>query len=439
MVVPELHGLRSLCQPLGGLLRFGSQHLAYGDEPRLTTQIVRLGDLGRICPNVKRDSSANVPAPITASGAGLTTDDCLIASLGEGLERYCACLYTADQVIWASANELGRDALDLDTVPRCSARELAHPRCPLVLPDKGAVRRWVRGLSLLDGRLVYLPLVMVYLFSGYSTPSERIAFQISTGCAAHESFDRALIGAIFEIFERDSVSLTWLQRLRLTRIEVDDPPPVLAPLWEHYQASSKELEYFFFDATTDIGVPTVYGLQVSRTDSLLTTLVSCSTAMNPVEALVKVFRDMAASRTAFRRERTTPDNFDDFSNIFHGAAFMARAEQRTAFDFLLDSDHTRFLSDIAPLECTNEKQSLQIVLELLRRKRFDVYAVDLTSDEALRSGIRVVRVLIPALQPFSFHYLAQYKGHSRLYDAPRQMGYPVYKEEQLNHWPQPFA
>ena len=80
-----------------------------------------------------------------------------------------------------------------------------------------------------------------------------------------------------------------------------------------------------------------------------------------------------------------------------------------------------------------------MVLERFRRKGLDVYVVDLSTDEALRSGVRVVRVLVPGLQPFSFQYRAQYKGHRRLYDAPKEMGYPVHDEDQLNTWPQPFA
>jgi len=51
----------------------------------------------------------------------------------------------------------------------------------------------------------------------------------------------------------------------------------------------------------------------------------------------------------------------------------------------------------------------------------------------------VVRVIIPGLQPLSFHYRARYLGHPRLYEAPALMGYPVLREEDLNGWPQPFA
>ena len=79
------------------------------------------------------------------------------------------------------------------------------------------------------------------------------------------------------------------------------------------------------------------------------------------------------------------------------------------------------------------------ILASFQSKGISIYAVDLTTDEARRVGMKVLRVVIPALQPLSFCYTAQYKGHPRLYEAPSLMGYTVRDEQNLNKWPQPFA
>jgi ribosomal protein S12 methylthiotransferase accessory factor len=68
-----------------------------------------------------------------------------------------------------------------------------------------------------------------------------------------------------------------------------------------------------------------------------------------------------------------------------------------------------------------------------------LYAIDLSTDEAIRHGFRVVRVVIPSLQPLSFHYRARYLGHPRLYRAPSLMGHVAKAEDELNPWPQPFG
>jgi len=132
-------------------------------------------------------------------------------------------------------------------------------------------------------------------------------------------------------------------------------------------------------------------------------------------------------------------NWDNFTDLFHGAAYMARVEQAGAFDFLLKSPNRHSLSVMPSLETGDDKVNLREILRRFRQKQCDVYAVDLSTDEALRVGFRVVRVIIPALQPFSFYYRARYLGHPRIYDAPRLMGYPARAEEQLNQWPQPFS
>lgn len=426
-------------QPSGGLFGGQTRFRAHSDEPRIITQVVGLGAVGQVWGHIKSPGTPGGRVSLEGVGTGLDDREALRSAQAEALERYCTAVYTKDQFLTATADELGTEALDLDTIPRCSETELAHPRCPLVAPDKRAPIRWVRGLSLLDGRLVYLPAVMVYLYTGFVTPGERICVQITTGCAAFTSIERALLAGILEVVERDALSITWLQKLSLPKIEIDHLPQAIGRYWDCYQRSSRELEYTFFDASTDIGVPTVYGLQVSPANKRATTLVSCSTELDPTVAIAKVMREMAACRIAFRRPRQIPKRWDEFTDLFHGATYMAQASQASAFDFLLCSGRKRHLSDIPSLECGSDKQNLAHILGLLQCKGLDVYAIELSTDEALRSGTRVVRILIPGLQPFSFHYCARYLGHQRLYEAPKLMGYPVLREQEINHWPQPFA
>jgi ribosomal protein S12 methylthiotransferase accessory factor len=257
-----------LLQPRGGLfgavLRFQGQC----DEPRLITQVAQSGDVGQVWPHVRRKHGLENSRPaVTGAGTGLEDDEPRLLALAEGLERYCACVYRKEQFTWATADELGNEALDLDTLPKCSEKELSHPRCPLMAPDKKARIRWVRGISLLDGRLVHIPAVMVYLYTGVANPGERFWLPITTGCAAHTTYERALLSAILEVIERDAISIIWLQKLSLPRLELDRMPPTLAHYWDRYQRSSRDLEYVFFDATTGVGVPIVYGLQIAREDT----------------------------------------------------------------------------------------------------------------------------------------------------------------------------
>jgi ribosomal protein S12 methylthiotransferase accessory factor len=430
----------ALTQPFGGLFGLSTEMKTGEDSPRMNVRMSRLGDLAPVWAHIGyKPPGGFAPTSIDGSGAALSDKECALVCLAEGLERYCTSVFSSEQFVVATAKELGGAALDLNTIARCSTKELAHPLCPLAAPDVDLPIRWVQALSLLDGKVIYVPAVMVYLHAGYLGPGERIWIPITTGCAAHRSYERALLSAILEVIERDAISLVWLQSLPLPKIEIDDFPPVLKPYWENYQQGSAELEYFFFDATTDIGVSTVYGLQVSRFNKHVTTLVSCSAALDPTDAVAKVIRDMASCRLPFRKPRQVPANWDNFRDLFHGATYMARSEQAGAFDFLLKSDDRISLSHMGAVENTDDRKALRDMIQRFRRKAISIFAVDLSTDEAVRSGFRVVRVIIPALQPFSFHYRAKYLGHPRLYEAPRLMGHAVHNEEALNQWPQPFC
>jgi ribosomal protein S12 methylthiotransferase accessory factor len=169
------------------------------------------------------------------------------------------------------------------------------------------------------------------------------------------------------------------------------------------------------------------------------TFVSCASATSAAEALAKVIRDLSHCSAAFRRPGPTPDKVEEFTSIFHGATYMAREEQAHGFDFLLKSGSRRLLSEIPALEAGSEKALLASTLDGLREKGLDTFAIELSTDEALRSGFRVVKAIIPGLQPISFNHRARYLGHPRLYEAPVQMGYKSHAEEDLNHLPQPFA
>src|SRR5439155_7301861 len=88
---------------------------------------------------------AHDPAMGNIDGAGGDAEPQRAAFLAvaESLERYSSCAWRPDRVIWATARELGDEAVDLDAWPRCSATELADPACTLLPPDPDGPMRWV--------------------------------------------------------------------------------------------------------------------------------------------------------------------------------------------------------------------------------------------------------------------------------------------------------
>jgi ribosomal protein S12 methylthiotransferase accessory factor len=431
-------GLESLVQPIGGLMSQVVQLPAHPGEPSFPIYSSLLGDVNRVLKPYSRLTELDANS-LNGAGGALEPELGRVRAIAEGLERYASCVFDERQFLWATGEELGDEALDLDTVPRCSAAELAHPRCPLLAPDKRAPIRWVRGVSLFDARPVWVPAVMVYLKLSALGSGEWFHLPISTGCAAHVTLEQALLGGVCEVIERDSISLTWLQRLELPRVELDVTPAWLDEYVERGSRGAESVETMFFDATTELGVPTIYSLQLSPRNETLAAMVMCSAELDPAAAVAKILRESASSRIAMQQPNPTPDSWDDFIDVFHGAAYMGRPARLPAFDFLRNSAGRRRLSEMPSAATGDARRDLAEILRRLRARGMEAFAVDLTTDEALRAGMRVVRVIIPALQPLTFSYRARYLGHPRLYEAPELMGFRARPEAEINPWPQPFA
>lgn len=426
--------IASVVQPFGGLLAGVPVSQGSPGLPKVAHRSALLGNVAAVWPELTERGYSRVK--LHAGGSGLNDDDALIPAIAEGLERYSMGCVRDRQLIVASAEELGNKALDLNSIPKCSETELENSKCPLGLAAKNVPIRWVRGVSLSDFREVYIPAVMVFSHLGGLQASERFWLPISTGCAAHVEFRQALVNGLCEVIERDAISIVWLQKLPLRRLSDAVVRNDLFYL-EHCLDASGEFTYHIFDATLDVGVPTLYGLQVAPHNAPVRQVVACATAPSRGTALTKVLRDLVLIRQSLAHQRPTPSNFEDFKELMHGATFMADEKRSEQFDFLLKSNSLS--SDRENKDAPPECDELSWILGKLFDCSLEAFAVDISTDEAIRVGMRVVRTLVPGLQPLSFSHSARFLGTSRLYTAPVRLGHPSHPEEQLNHYPQPFA
>lgn len=425
----------ALASPLGLVGHCGLLYQTTG--PSLFVYYADLGDLNTVLPQSEGREPVEPSTFPAGIGVGIDEPAASVTALAEALERYSLYAWSDEQFVRATPAELDGEALELHRLPRCSDRERAHPLCGWQPPSVDVPIRWVRGISLMTGRPIWLPAVLVYL-GLVPGPGEHFVFPNSTGCACQANLTRAIITGLCEVIERDAVALTWLQRLSLPRIEFDHVADWLRP----YLARDSDccFERHIFDASTDVGVPTVYAVETSCGQGGASTLVACATALDPAQALAKAVCDLSSHRPAVELERPLPSDPWTFTKSFQGCHFMARPEHRGQFRFLLDSPRWRRLSDMrGPGNLSDENLQLDWLLQRLASRGMEAYAVDLSPDEAVGVDMVVVRILVPDLMPVSFRLPVRYLAHPRLFEAPRAMGYPVSTELEVNNWPQPFG
>ncbi|MBT2365425.1 YcaO-like family protein [Streptomyces sp. ISL-10] len=430
-----LGGLRRLEQLIGPAVRpvKGCQRLPpLPGEPEYSVFVSAIGD-----PTVLWASEASQPDGLDGAGGGTDPARARLISVAEALERYTNSFYQPELVRWATAEELGDEAVDLDALPRCSTAELADEAAWLLRPDKSLPQRWVRGWSLTRSRPVWVPVSYVWLFTHHEVIGERIANPISTGCAIHSDVNQAVVNGICEAIERDAISLVWLQRMELAEIDVHDEPSLRE---EQRRVGDGFVRYRFYDATSDVGVPTVYAVVLSDHNDALSQLVMCATGPDPVDVVRKIYREAASSRIALQARRSVPDDPQNFTSVLHGAIHMGRPGKRDAFDFLLRRPRpTRRLADLPIAPDGSPARHVRWLVDRLAAVGAEVIAVELTTAEARQVGFRSVRVIVPELMPLSFVHRNRYLDHPRLYRAPAAMGLVSHPEACLNPEPQPFA
>ncbi len=116
---------------------------------------------------------------------------------------------------------------------------------------------------------------------------ERFWLPISTGCAAHTSYEKALVNAICEVIERDAISITWYQQLPLPHIVFDQSPDQEMDEFLNRTNKNGNIIQYIFNGTTDLGIPTIYSLQLSPHNKKLAALIMCATHLNPHTAIKK--------------------------------------------------------------------------------------------------------------------------------------------------------
>ncbi|MGO4517180.1 YcaO-like family protein [Terriglobus sp. 2YAB30_2] len=370
-------------------------------------------------------------------GSGIDRTSATVPALGEALERLCLSVFHEDQFVLGSANDLGEEEVfAYRDLPACSQEEYADPSSPVRPFDPDAQMRWVKGLDLHTGRSVLIPAIMVYLHAGFSFPGERFWLPNTSGAAAHLNFEQAIWAAICELIERDILSLTWLLQIPLRQIRDDS---LLSETSRRILGSTRldgsDRETFLFDATSDIGVPCIFGLQIAPHSQMAHMIVSCSCNPLLTRAIEKVLFDLNTFRQAFKNPRKIPRDIREFAHVMDGATYMARKENGGGFSFLFNN------TDENPFQSASHGEqncdSLSNLLQRLKTLGMNVYAVDISTDEAFTGGVRVVRVIIPQLQPISFHYRARFLAHTRLTSLHQKLrpNLPI----TINPAPSPFA
>ncbi|MEP7308768.1 MAG: TOMM precursor leader peptide-binding protein [Acidobacteriota bacterium] len=374
-----------------------------------------------------------------SSGKGIGETQAQASALCEALERW-SLQFQGDEIRrTASYHELGADAIHPNVCLLISdaqyrrrdawnARGSRYNRVPEPL-DENARFDWSPIWSLTERRFKHLPTELI--FAGYPDQADRPrhAYAESSGGAAGNTLEEAILQGFLELVERDGVSIWWYNRIRRPAVDLDSfDDPYLRDLGRHYQ--SLDREWWVLDLTTDLGVATFGAIsrRVGRSG----------------EAILRGFGAHFDPRTALLRAVTELNQ----NLALTGAAALAAGGQHPVDDpDALDWAQTATLADHPYLVPNDEpartRDSFRYVpssdlredvlrgQSLVEERGLEFLVLDATRADI---GLPVVKVVIPGLRPVWTRF-----APGRLYDVPVRLGWlprPL-PEDGLN--PQPYV
>lgn len=367
-------------------------------------------------------------------------------AIGEAVERYCAGMYVDEDLILASYQAVASDAMDPRTFPLCSGREYSRPDSYLSRFAEGTPIKWVGAYSLTKQRAILVPACFVFTPYHFHSPAERICIPLSTGLACANSLEEAIFSGLCEVVERDAIMIMWLNRLSMPRVALasarNEQIQALSETWAGCRAELRVI-----NITTDVGIPTFFTVAADQSGNGPSAVVGAAAHLDPELAIAKSIEETAhcrfyakslmRQRPEFAQQvnRANVKNLEDHVLLY----CMPTGSARLQFVY---GCHQEIEVDSLPNRCSEHDvlANIRTCLDLLAARGLEVIVVDITTPDIADLGFRVVRVLIPGMQPLPIGTQHLYLGSQRLYQVPYVLGYtdaPT-TEDTVNREPHPF-
>jgi thiazole/oxazole-forming peptide maturase SagD family component len=349
---------------------------------------------------------------------------------------------------WA---ELREEAVHPERFALFSPEQYAQERFPYQPFTEQTRLRWVQGYVYPDKRPVWLPASLVYLPYRSRKEETRIVPSISTGLAAGPTLQAAILGGLYEVIERDAVSISWLNKLPPRELPAD----LLAAYdrWEQVFPTDKGITYKLYDMTLDIPVPTILAFAHRPGEDRTLIHVGGSCRRNPLAAMDKALLECAQSFPYIPQLLSYYKDWDPGKAFEHVDTFQKHAvlyskhpelqkqggylvhpQAETLFPFRpLSAAST--LTAAHALDGATVDEDLSEVVRLLKEKDLDVIVVDLTTTDLRRIGAHVVRVVVPGMLHLSGSFPYRLLGGKRIVEVPQALGYPA---SPTNPYPHPY-
>lgn len=401
------------------IIKIFRQNLLYNDEPKLFSYFINFKD------KFENEDTDNA----VANGVSFNKQKALLKVLGETVERYCLGLNNNNEFIFSSYNELV-----------AKKRSVVDP-CKFQINNKNSIDiknqkfHWVKGKKLENKEIIYIPSQLVYVPYIYENDEIMINHPSSSGAAAGTSLEDAILRGIFELIERDSFIISYLNKIHspivnLKRIRDPQIKKIIASLKRY------NLELKLVDIAMDLGIPVYAAVLIDKSGIGPAVSVGLKSGFNQHDVAIGAIEEALMVRSGIRDQYAL--------NSLTSKNINFSLENRAKFWYPLSSvKHLNFWLKNKNKKNFIKKRREKSLKELnldLKKKNLEIYYIDIADKLIKNYGFEVVKVIIPQLQPLFFSYSLPEILSERVFNVPVLMN--IRKEpnlrKNLNKLPHPF-
>lgn len=329
------------------------------------------------------------------SSVAVDPDAAITRAMMEGVERWCTEGAAHRSVVVGRWEDVP-NALNPGELHLYSEEQYRQPEWPYPPWTLDTSMLWTEGFNTLTKAPQMVPLESVTSVWPADAPPP-ICQLTSIGSAAHRSYGAAVVGALFELIERDAV-MRWWYRL----IEPEDgwswslPRDVATPTLAPAARSVRVI-----DIGSDSVVPVMLALVMSDDGTPPHLALGAGAAMTRGAAVRRAVLEAVGNIVAFAQRASPGPPRMNMHPREHGQLYAWDAAQGGILDGLVLPAR-----DEPPPEglAANTEPAVPTTMVLARmaKRGFTTVIVDLTPPTLHRRGVRVVRAVVPQLIPMCF-------------------------------------
>jgi ribosomal protein S12 methylthiotransferase accessory factor len=428
-----LDALPDLLDPETGIITKIDFFQPHRNDPQLVHCHASITDTRRL--------AGGITIPGTG-GTALTQQHALVKAIGESVERYCGEFYDPASIVFSSSRKLGESCIPARRFILFHAMQYDRS-FPFRTVSDDDVIGWVEAYSLTREQKVLVPARMVHF--SYNPAGKEPLFEMSpvSGYACGSSVEEAVLSGICEVVERDAFMLFWYNWLPVPSLDLHAAEsPVLRSVLQRFHPAPVRL--YCSDITSDVGIPVCLALMVSDAPGWPAAICALAAHLDVEQAITKAMFELAANHLYVRAYFEQPA----YRPIPRVAAEINEPQDHGLFYCLHENmPYLQVLTAPAvvlppgrsgSLDCKNVTRNIQSCVTRLRALGLAVIVSDLTTPDIDGIGLKVVKVLIPGMQPIDFGQW-RHLGGRRLYEVPASLGYRgASGPHELNFAPHPF-